>query len=245
MEFTLLEAVALGALALYGTLRWEARRGNVASCSGNLWDVALTAAVAGIFVGRAAAMINGGVNPLTHPTDLLIVRAGVSTGPATLAALVTLAWLARRELWAVADGLAAAALAGLAGWQTGCLIRDACLGTPTSLPWGFRQSGSAVSRHPVELYAALLLLLGAGGIAWWKLRGRPTPGAPAGLALAIAGLTRLATEPMRPNLGGGPVAWYLAAVIIGIILMLRHHRVDRGDPSPLNPTDRQPRSPVP
>lgn len=216
MEFTLLGAVFVAVVPLYVVLYWEARRGNVASCSKNLWDLALTAAIVGVFTGRVAAMIGDGVNPLAHPADILIVRGGVATGPAALAALGTIIWIGRNELWPVLDGLAAAALAGLGGWHAGCVVRDACLGTPSDLPWAIAQEGSTVTRHPVELYAALLLASGAVMVAVWRMRGRPAPGLPAGLALAGASLVRIVTEPMRPVLGGGPDGWYWAGVAVGL-----------------------------
>jgi prolipoprotein diacylglyceryltransferase len=218
MEFTLLGAVLFGILPLYGVLYWEARRGNAASCTKSLWDIALAGVIAGVFVGRLAAMIGDGVNPLTNPADIIIVRGGVATGPASTAALITVAWLGRNELWPVLDGLAAAALAGLGGWHAGCVVRDACLGTASDLPWAVAQDGSAVTRHPVEIYAAIALLAGAAAIAIWRQRGRPARGLPAGVALAYASAVRLATEPLRPSLDGGPVWWYVFGVLLGLAI---------------------------
>ena len=57
MEFTLLFAALMAALGLYGFLWWEGKRGNAADCSRSLWDLSLTAAIAGLFAGRLAAMI--------------------------------------------------------------------------------------------------------------------------------------------------------------------------------------------
>lgn len=218
MEFTLLGAATIGALGVYTTLHFEAKRGNAAGCSKSLWDVAMGAMAAGLVVGRLAAMVADGVSPIAHPGDIIIVRAGVATGPASLAALAWVAWVARTELVLVADGLAAAALAGLGGWHAGCLVRGACLGATSDLPWTYAQPGSTISRHPVELYAALLLGLGAVVIARSKMS-RPFPGVPAGLALVVAGAVRLITEPYRPSLAGGPAGWYLAAVAAGIIII--------------------------
>ena len=216
MEFSLLGAVFFAVIPLYITIYWEARRGNAAACSKSLWDIALTAGVVGLIAGRVAAMVGDGVNPLTHPADLLIVRGGVATGPAALAAILTAAWMGRDEVWPVLDGLSAAAVAGLSGWHAGCLARDACLGTPTDLPWAMAQSGSTVTRHPVELYAAVALALVAGAIALWKMRGRPSLGVPAGLAIASSGLVRLATEPFRPTLSSGPIGWYWLGLVVGL-----------------------------
>jgi prolipoprotein diacylglyceryltransferase len=220
MEFTLLGAVFFAVVPLYVTIYWEARRGNAAACSRNLWDVALTAAIIGLFVGRVAAMVADGVNPLTHPADLIIVRGGVATGPATIGALAAAAWMGRKELWPVLDGLAAAGLAGLAGWHAGCLAREACLGTSSDLPWAWSQAGSTVTRHPVEIYAAIALATAAGAVALWRMRGRPRSGVPASLALAAAALVRLMTDPLRPTLGNGPVRWYWAGLLLGVVVMV-------------------------
>ncbi|MBT8217292.1 MAG: prolipoprotein diacylglyceryl transferase [Acidimicrobiia bacterium] len=213
MEFTLLWAALTGVAGLYGAL-WLMGRRDTSLCVRDLWDAAITAAVVGLAVGRIVAMVRGGVNPLTNPGDILLVRAGVDTVGATLAALAALAWVLRADLAEQLDGLAPAALAGIAGWHGGCLFRDACLGTPSDLPWAWAQSGSTITRHPVELYAALAFFLVAGGLFRLRLR-YPPPGVVAGLGLAVAGVVRLATEPLRPSLLDGPTAWYAAAAVLG------------------------------
>lgn len=229
MEFTLLAAAALGAAGAYVMLWWEARHGNADRCAGNIWEGGLVAVVVGLFSGRIAAMIIDGVNPLSHPGDVLLVRGGVSTAIASLAAILTYLWMGRRQPIAMADGISAAALSGLAGWHAGCVFRDgACLGTATDLPWAVAQSGSTVTRHPVEIYAALLFLLAAIALAAWKAYGRPNAGVPASLALLTAGAVRLVTEPLRPSLTGGPIWWYAVGVAVGVIgivgFTLRAHR---------------------
>ena len=216
MEFTLLGAAFVAVVPLYGLLYWEARRGNAASCARNLWDVSLSAIVAGIFVGRLVAMIADGVNPITNPADILIIRGGVATVPATITAVATAAWLGRRELWAALDGLAAASVAGVAGWHAGCVVRDSCLGTPSDLPWATAQGGSAVTRHPVELYAAVGMAVVAIGIAAWRHRSYWRPGIAAGVALTSVAALRLVTEPLRPRIGSGMAAWYLLGMALGI-----------------------------
>lgn len=216
MEFTLLGAVALAAAAAWLMLWWEARHGNADRCSGNLWETALFSAMAGLFIGRLATMLANGTNPLTNPGDIVLVRGGVSTIVAPLAAVAVFLFISRNEPVAMADGISAAALAGLAGWHAGCLFRDACLGTATDLPWALTQTGSSVGRHPVELYAAVLLAIAGVALAAWKAYGRPAAGVPASIAVAAAAAVRLVTEPMRPSLGGGPVWFYAAALTAGL-----------------------------
>ena len=215
MEFSLLGAAVISVGLLYAVLYWEAKRGNAAACTKDLWDLTLGSAAAGLVIGRLAAMINSGVNPATHPGDILIVRAGVDTGWASLTALAMLAFMGRGEIRAVADGASAAVLAGLAGWHGGCLVRDACLGTASDLPWAVSLEGSVVTRHPTELYAALGFVVIGALLVVWKLR-PPALGVVGASALAAAGTIRLITEPLRPALGGRPTLWYLAAIAAGI-----------------------------
>ncbi len=123
MEFTLLFAAATALAAMWIANRMA--RPDVEKPT----DLLIGAAAVGLFVGRLAAMVIDGVNPITNPGDIIIVRAGVDTGFATVGALAALAWATRAGLPRVSDLLAPAAVAGLAGWHAGCVWRDACLGT--------------------------------------------------------------------------------------------------------------------
>jgi prolipoprotein diacylglyceryltransferase len=204
IELTLLAAALTAFAAGYLVLRRSRLyRGDLDRLGG--------AALAGMFTGRLAELVATGINPLTNPGQLLLIRGGVDTTFASLGAALTLIWPLRRRLQ-VLDGLAAGVLAALGGWHAGCLWRSTCLGTVSDLPWAFALPGSAVDRHPVELYAALLLFLGAWALSRWSL----PVGAPAGLTAAWAATTRLVTEPLRPSLTGGPVAFYLSALLAGL-----------------------------
>ncbi len=213
MEFTLLYAAVTGfAFAWVGT-EISRRLGRIPAEVEKPFDVLLAGGVTGLFVGRLAAMVMDGVNPITNPADILLVRGGVDTGFASLAALATVAWTARPSSLQVADALAPAALAGLAGWQAGCLWRGACLGTASDVPWAWAQSGSGVTRHPTEIYAAVGFLVAA--VVVYRL-GLRRPGLAAGTAIAAAATVRLVTEPLRPSLAGGPVGWYVAGIALGV-----------------------------
>jgi prolipoprotein diacylglyceryltransferase len=217
MEFTLLGSAAIAAGAAYVMLWWEAKRGNAARCAGNLWETAIVSVVAGIFIGRIVAMLVDGVNPFAHPLDIMLVRSGVSTIGASLGTAVVFLWQSRKEPISMADGISAAALAGLAGWHAGCLVRGTCLGTASELPWALAQEGSTLTRHPVGIYAALLLAVAAFVLAWWKAYRRPPAGTPASLAVVAAAAVRLGTEPFQPSLSGGPVWFYAGALVAGLV----------------------------
>ncbi|MFW2339352.1 MAG: prolipoprotein diacylglyceryl transferase family protein, partial [Acidimicrobiia bacterium] len=180
--------------------------------------VLLGAAIVGLVVGRLAAMILTGTNPITHPADMILIRGGVDTGFASVGALVYLAFALRRGGWRAADAIAPAALAGLAGWHGGCLFRGTCLGTRSELPWALSEPGSDLTRHPTELYAALLFL-GVALVALTLLPRSLPRSAVFFLGLASAGLIRLVTEPIRPSLGSGPIWWYSTAALLGVILL--------------------------
>jgi prolipoprotein diacylglyceryltransferase len=219
VEFTLLGAAAIGVLGFWLMLRWEAKRGNAAGCAVDLWDAGLIAAVSGLFVGRIVAMLQVGINPLTDPAQIILIRSGVSTAATAVAALGVFAFISRGSLLEAADGIAPAALAGLAGWHAGCLTSASCVGSESSLPWAYALEGSSITRHPVELYTAGALLLASIGIAMWKQYGKPPIGIPAGLGLIAAGGIRLATEPARISLAGGPVWLYMGGVVAGVGLI--------------------------
>ncbi len=222
MEFTLLWAAltAVG-FAWLGTRIWPERLPDHAT------DRMVGAAAAGLLVGRLSAMLLQGTNPLSNPGDILIVRGGVHTGTATAAAIATYLWAAK---WKVAylDATSPAALMGIGGWHAGCLWRNACLGSGSELPWAWAQEGSLITRHPVELYTAVGLVIAAWLVSRlpWRLLTK------SGVALASAGLVRLLTEPMRPSITGGPVGWYIAAIVVGLAAAIIGPRFSPGPSSP-------------
>jgi prolipoprotein diacylglyceryltransferase len=177
-------------------------------------------AMSGLLIGRLMSMLSVGINPLTDPLQIILVRSGVSTVGATLGTLAAFTWMARKSLLDAGDGIAPAALAGLAGWAAGCVATGSCLGTESSLPWTTALPGSTITRHPVELYAAGAFLLAGVGLAMWKQYGRPPLGTVAGIALLAASLIRLATEPLRISLSGGPIYLYVAGALIGTALTI-------------------------
>lgn len=222
MELTLLAAALTGAVAVWVANRLLAGRIDAERPT----DALIGAAAVGLAVGRVAAMIGAGVNPLLRPGDILIVRGGVSTVFAAVGAVGVLAWTYRDHLPAALDQLAPAALAGLAGWHGGCLWRSTCLGAVSDAPWAMTSDGTAVTRHPVELYAALGLV----AAALIVVRFTDRPWMATGFGLAAAGGIRALTEPLRVSISGGPVEWYLVAVAVGTVVAIAGHRSTRTRP---------------
>ena len=207
MEFTLLWVALTAFVASYIAIRLIKP-----AVPDRPLDRLIGAALAGIAVGRIAAMIMQGTNPITSPAELFIIRGGVDTVWASLAGLAVLVWSLRKAPQAL-DALAPAALAGLAGWHGGCLWRSTCLGTGSDLPWAWALPGSDITRHPVEIYAALLFLAGA----FILHRVKRFAGTAAALAICWAGLTRLATEPIRPGIGMSLSWFYALAAVVGLV----------------------------
>lgn len=218
MEFTLLWAALTAFAAAFVTIRL-----TKPAVPDRPFDRIVGAAVAGIAVGRVAAVLMQGTNPLTSPGELLIIRGGVETVFASLSGVAILVWPLRR-MPAALDAIAPAALAALAGWHGGCLWRSTCLGAISDLPWAWPLPGSDITRHPVEIYTAALLLAGAWAIKWIK----SSAGTAAAMAIFWAGLARLVTEPLRPSLGAGLWWFYAMATVAGLVaaglLALRSRR---------------------
>jgi hypothetical protein len=110
--------------------------------------------------------------------------------------------------------MAPSILLALSGWHAGCLWRDACLGTASALPWAWPLQGSPVTRHPVEIYAALALAAAAWAVSrlGWRLWLR------FGTGVAVAAILRQATETLRPSIDGGPTGWYLTGILVGVLI---------------------------
>jgi prolipoprotein diacylglyceryltransferase len=223
MEFTLLWA----ALTAFGLL-WIGTRIWPDGLPDRPLDRLLGAAAVGLLSGRIAALIIQGTNPLANPGDVLIVRGGVDTATATVAAVGAYLWSVRGRLNFL-DAAAPSALLGLAGWHGGCLWRSTCLGTASRLPWAWAEPDSLITRHPVEIYSALALVIAAWGVS----RLSNSPLLRAGLALGAAGGARLVTQPLRLSLGGGPVAWYVAAILVGALAAIVGGRPVKSQDSPV------------
>ncbi len=220
MEFTLLWAALTGVFFAWGGTRlWPEGLPDHAT------DRMVGAAAAGLFMGRLVAMNLQGTNPLTHPGDILVIRGGVHTAAATVGALGVYLWAVKGQIRFL-DATAAAAVLGLAGWHAGCLWRNTCLGAASDLPWAWSLPSSTITRHPVEIYAALGLIAAAFIVARLPIRTLLRTGA----GLALASLVLLLTEPLRLTIKGGLEPWYIAGIAAGVVVVTLGGRAVRSAP---------------
>lgn len=220
MEFTLLWAALTGVFFAWGGTRlWPEGLPDHAT------DRMVGAAAAGLFMGRLVAMTLQGTNPLTHPGDILVIRGGVHTAAATVGALGVYLWAVKGQVRFL-DATAAAAVLGLAGWHAGCLWRNTCLGAASDLPWAWSLPSSTITRHPVEIYAALGLIAAAFIVARLPIRTLLRTGA----GLALASLVLLLTEPLRLTIKGGLEPWYIAGIAAGVVVVTLGGRAARSAP---------------
>ncbi len=199
MEFTLLWAALTGIGAMLATDR-------LLNADERRFDDLLSGALIGLSVGRLAAMIAGGSYPWQHPGLILLVRAGVHPGWASLAALL---WLAFRFRFSpiTLGAMAVPALIGLGGWEAGCVFRSACGGVTI---------GS--SALPIGLIAGVAFVGAA------LLVNRLPPPTKPGAALLAAGVIRSASEPFRSALTHTVIWWYLVGIIVGLIVAVTARR---------------------
>ncbi|MCH8983741.1 MAG: prolipoprotein diacylglyceryl transferase [Acidobacteria bacterium] len=220
MEFTLLWAALTGVFFAWGGTRlWPEGLPDHAT------DRMVGAAAAGLFMGRLVAMTLQGTNPLTHPGDILVIRGGVHTAAATVGALGVYLWAVKGQIRFL-DATAAAAVLGLAGWHAGCLWRNTCLGAASDLPWAWSLPSSTITRHPVEIYAALGLIAAAFIVARLPIRTLLRTGA----GFALASLVLLLTEPLRLTIKGGLEPWYIAGIAAGVVVVTLGGRAVRSAP---------------
>jgi len=199
VEFTLLWAALTGIGAMLATDR-------LLNADERRFDDLLSGALIGLSVGRLAAMIAGGSYPWQHPGLILLVRAGVHPGWASLAALL---WLAFRFRFSpiTLGAMAVPALIGLGGWEAGCVFRSACGGVTI---------GS--SALPIGLIAGVAFVGAA------LLVNRLPPPTKPGAALLAAGVIRSASEPFRSALTHTVIWWYLVGIIVGLIVAVTARR---------------------
>jgi phosphatidylglycerol:prolipoprotein diacylglycerol transferase len=175
---------------------------------------------------------------LSNPLEILMVwRGGMSFHGGLLGVLIALATYGRlrgRPFLGVTDLVAPCVPVGIASVRIGNFINGELWGRAAdpSLPWAmvFPQSGTAIARHPSQLYQAalegLLLFL----VLWWYGRRPRGLGQVSGAFLVGYGVLRFVAEYFRePDsflgllaLGMSMGQWLSAPMILaGLWLLLR------------------------
>lgn len=173
---------------------------------------------------------------LSHPLYLFyITDGGMSFHGGLLGVVFALWWFAKRKQknWlAVGDFVAPLFPIGLFFGRIGNFINAELWGKVTDVPWGVVfPNGGALSRHPSQLYEALLEGLVLFVLIYWYSRKKPPIGRLSGLFLVGYGLARFIVEFVRlPDSHIGYIAfgWLtkgqllsLPMIAIGLFLLLR------------------------
>jgi len=173
-----------------------------------------------------------------HPLEALMVwKGGMSFHGGMLGVIGALALYARQRAWRfldVMDLIAPCVPIGLASGRVGNFINGELWGRAAdpSLPWAmvFPQSGSAIARHPSQLYQVALEGLLLFVLLWMYARRPRLPGQVSGLFLIGYGALRFVAEFFRePDSFLGPLAlgmsmgqWLCVPMVLaGALLWLR------------------------
>jgi phosphatidylglycerol:prolipoprotein diacylglycerol transferase len=142
---------------------------------------------------------------LSHPLEIFYIwQGGMSFHGGMLGVILAMVWFARREglSWlAVTDYVAPCVPTGLAAGRVGNFINGELWGRAAdpSLAWAmvFPQSGSALPRHPSQIYQFLLEGLLLFVVLWWLAK-KPRPlGWLSGAFLLGYGVLRFIAEYFR------------------------------------------------
>jgi phosphatidylglycerol:prolipoprotein diacylglycerol transferase len=142
---------------------------------------------------------------LQHPLDALKVwEGGMSFHGGLIGVILAVAWWARsrrRPFLQAMDVIAPCVPTGIAAVRGGNFINGELWGRAAdpSLPWAmvFPQSGSAIGRHPSQLYQALLEGLLLFVLLWWYGQRQRAQGQVCALFLAGYGVLRFVAEWFR------------------------------------------------
>jgi phosphatidylglycerol:prolipoprotein diacylglycerol transferase len=163
--------------------------------------------VLGVIVGGRLgyALFYKGGHYLHNPLEILMVwKGGMSFHGGLLGVVAAMALYARargRPFWQVTDLIAPCVPVGLASGRVGNFINGELWGRAAdpSLPWAmvFPQSGSALARHPSQLYQVALEGLLLFALLWWYARKPRALGQVSGAFLVGYGVLRFVAEYFR------------------------------------------------
>ncbi len=127
-------------------------------------DLSILALVSGIVGARLLYIFFNLSHYLANPLEIFnLSKGGLVWYGGFLAGLAAVAWYARAKempFWDVADLFAPYIALAQATGRLGCFLNGCCFGREAhpSYPFGVVFPGSAILRHPAQLYAAALLI---------------------------------------------------------------------------------------
>ncbi len=223
--------VALGWLA---GVKWlVARRKDMGLTEDQIWDIVYWC-FGGAFVGGKIMYFL--VTPGSFAFTFEAIRFGFVFYGGLIGGLAGGLWHAYRlklPFLKLADWCMTALALGHGIGRFGCLLAGCCFGRHTDLPWGIAMAGD-LSRHPTQVYEAVLNLVLFGALARVVLprvaSGKlPRGSGLAGYVLGYAAL-RFAVEFLRGDdrgsfaLGLSPSQWVAAAAAAATIIALALRR---------------------
>jgi phosphatidylglycerol:prolipoprotein diacylglycerol transferase len=228
---------ALVALGWFAGIRWLVSRRSALGISENqIWDIVYWV-FGGAFVGGKLMYFL--VTPGSFALTLEALRYGFVFYGGLIGGLAAGFWHAYRlklPFLKLADWCMTALALGHGIGRFGCLAAGCCWGRHTDLPWGVPMAGD-LSRHPTQVYEALLNLVLFGFLARFVLprveKGRWPRGS--GLAAYVLGYAalRFCVEFLRGDdrgafvLGLSPSQWTAlaaAAATLAIIALRRQSK---------------------
>jgi len=168
----------------------------------------------GALVGRMSSLLIDDPSSITSVRDLLAVRGGVDFWPGLVAGIAVLGVAARREHVAVATRLADVApygLAGAAGYQVTCFVREGCFGPGSVI--GVRGIHDTV--FPVEPAGAIVLV----AVGIWLLNGRRRQAAGLTIVAAVSALAleRAVVSVWLPVVGSGLSRAHVSSIVVAAL----------------------------
>jgi phosphatidylglycerol:prolipoprotein diacylglycerol transferase len=179
-------ALAVRRAPAYGVPRFDALATGLLGFGGGILGAAL------LYVAVHARAVWADPSLLRQPGHVFY---GGFAGGALAAWIYCRAY--RLPLAAIADAGAPGLALGHAIGRVGCLLGGCCYGRPAGNGWPLVVELAGASRHPVQAYEALGLLLLCGALILLSARLRARPGRLFLVYLGGYALLRLAMEPLR------------------------------------------------
>lgn len=179
-------------------------------------DAALMPAMAGLAVGRVAAITLDDPRSVGRFADMLVIRSGVEFWPGAIAALGVAAWSARRAGTAPMARLvdiAPLAMIGYAGYEATCLFRDGCYGPHSG--FGLRPDGLQARMLPVGLLIAVIIAAGAVAVKQMEQRGS-LPMVVVAAGIAMVSTVRAVGSFWLPKVGDGLTRQHISSIIVSV-----------------------------